>query len=248
MRPTRSLHYDPDFFTIERYFQSTYEELPQKDRKEILPKFNIKNKTTWNAKKLNKKFQVKYMLTHSRFNTQKLSNFKINNQNTKTDLNKYRTQINSELNEKIHILNSHNINNFCRRCGKQSNFLHPVFAIKLTRYISKGDRRTKYHVFNNDNKIKIHEGRGLYSGKLYPYFTINNMNDEDISPQSTYNVCDRCYNIIQNIPNNARRKELLLGGKSIKTINGKKRVIYTGSRGGKYYYRIINGKKVKKYI
>ena len=51
-----------------------------------------------------------------------------------------------------------------------------------------------------------------------------------------------------NLNSSPFNKNVLLGGKSVKTINGKKRVIYTGSRGGKYYYRIINGKKVKKYI
>ena len=134
---------------------------------------------------------------------------------------------------------------FCRRCGIKccSKCLKSVPAIKLTKHISKRGR-IKTHKKDHTGKLKIGTKFMMYK---YPF----NTDSDNMVIDSTYKVCKTCFNYVQKIPNDEIIYNKLLGGKKKsvkKLIAGRKRVIHTGPRGGKYYIRIRNSKKVKIYI
>ena len=158
---------------------------------------------------------------------------------------------------------------YCRRCGKPccKTHLRSVKAIKLTKHISKSTKTVKNHLLSNnsdpldmatiaDNQtIKVHNGRLAYSGQQYPYFMKGDR--PKVCDESKYDVCPECAKFIDGINNDERHYVKLLGGKKkstkkkktyTKVIVGRKRVIHTGPKGGKYYIRIRNGNKVKVYI
>lgn len=64
---TRTLHLSQNFFT-NKYFNLNYNELPVKDKRELLRKFKINNATQWNNKKGNTIFQMQYKIINSCFN------------------------------------------------------------------------------------------------------------------------------------------------------------------------------------
>ena len=63
---TRTLHLNKELFK-NSYFNLTYNELPAKDKRKLLPKFNITNKQQWNKRKGNSIFQREYKIIHSCF-------------------------------------------------------------------------------------------------------------------------------------------------------------------------------------
>lgn len=73
MRNTRTLHYHPLFFDEEIYFKSNYDDLPLKDKEEILPTLGVKTKNDWNKMKTDKKFINELIRVHSRME-KKLNN------------------------------------------------------------------------------------------------------------------------------------------------------------------------------
>lgn len=154
---------------------------------------------------------------------------------------------------KVVIPRSHKLTNNCRRCGIPcfEQFLKKVNSSQLTKHLSESGK-LKTHIINrNLSSIKLHKGKGLYSGKQYPYFK-NNQQIEKMVNSSTYKVCPTCYSYANLTHLNEREYNKLLGGnkklKNKKLINGKYRIIHTGPKGGKFYVRIINGKKKKIYI